>query len=261
MKNPAHERGESLALLAVLFVMVVRMLSGQAHAQVMQSAHYTMEEQSVNFGGGYSTSTNYIQESTLGEIATGLSSSTNYIMNAGYQQMDVVAISVVPPGNVVMSPAIGGVTGGTSNGSTTYTVTTDDAAGYTSNIMASSSPALVNTSSSTNSFADYSPSGAAPDLTFSIPATASAFAFSPSGTDADQRFLNNTSVCNAGAISTAQACWDGLSTSPKNVADRTSDNQPAGTVTTLWFRASSGSSHIQVNGTYVATTTLTVLPL
>lgn len=228
---------------------------------MMSSSHYTILSDSLNFGGGYSTSTNYIQESTGGEVATGFSSSTNYIMSAGYQQMNIVALSLVPPSSVVMSPNIGGVTGGTGNGSTNFTVTTDDPAGYTSTIQASSSPALVDTASSTNSFADYSPAGSAPDFTFGIAATASAFAFSSQGTDADQRFLNNTSICNIGSNSTAQTCWDGLSTSPKNVADRTSANSPSGIQTTLYFRAASGTNHIQVNGVYVATTTLTVLPL
>ena len=62
-------------------------------AQVMSSSHYSLESDSLNFGGGYSTSTNYIQESTGGEVATGISSSTNYTMNAGYQQMNIVALS------------------------------------------------------------------------------------------------------------------------------------------------------------------------
>jgi hypothetical protein len=231
-------------------------------AQVMSSSNYKLESDSLNFGGGYSTSTNYIQESTGGEVATGFSSSTNYIMSAGYQQMNTVALSLVPPSSVTMSPAIGGVTGGTSNGSTNFTVTTDDPAGYTSTIQASSSPALVNTSSTTNAFADYSPAGSAPDFTFGIAATASAFAFSPQGTDADQRFRNDgISACNTGSNSTAQTCWDGLSTSAKNVADRTSANSPSGIQTTLYFRAASGSNHIQVSGVYVATTTLTILPL
>jgi hypothetical protein len=228
---------------------------------MMSSTNYSIQSDSVNFGGGYSTSANYIQESTGGEIATGISSSTNYIMGAGYQQMTVVVLSLVPPGSVIMSPAIGGVTGGTSNGSTTFTVTTDDPAGYTANIQASSSPALVNTASSSNAFADYSPSGSAPDFSFGITATASAFAFSPQGTDADQRFKNNTSICNSGTNSTAQTCWDGLSTVTKTIAGRTSNNTPTGTQTTLYFRAASGTNHIQVNGVYVATTTLTVLPL
>jgi len=228
---------------------------------VMSSSNYCLESDSINFGGGNSTSTNYIQESTFGEVATGFSSSTNYILGAGYQQMTVVALSLVPPSNVVMSPSLGGVSGGTSNGSTAFTVTTDDPAGYTATIQASSSPALVNIASSSYAFADYAPSGSAPDYSFSNAATTSAFAFSPQGIDADQRFLNNGAACNTGAVSTAQTCWDGLSTSAKNVSDRTSNNTPAGSVTTLWFRAATGSHHIQASGTYVATTTLTVLPL
>ena len=227
---------------------------------MMTSSNYEILSDSLNFGGGYSTSTNYIQESTGGEVATGISSSTNYIMSAGYQQMNAVALSLVPPSSVTMSPAIGGVTGGTSNGSTNFTVTTDDPAGYTSTIQASSSPALVDTASSTNAFADYTPAGLVPDFTFSIAPTASAFAFSAQGGDADQLFKNDTSVCNNGTNSTAQTCWDGLSTSPKTIADRTSNNTPAGTQTTLYFRAASGMNHIQASGVYVATTTLTVLP-
>ena len=231
------------------------------NAQVMSSSNYKVESDSLNFGGGYSTSTNFVQESTMGETATGVSSSTNFTMNAGYQQMTIVALSLVPPGSVVMSPSIGGVTGGTSDGSTAFTVTTDDPAGYTATIQASSSPALVDTASSSNAFADYAPGGSAPDFIFSIPTTASAFAFSSQGVDADERFLNDGSNCGIGTNSTVQACWDGLSTSPKNVALRTSTNNPSGVVTTLYFRAASGANHIQPNGVYVATTTLTVLPL
>jgi hypothetical protein len=248
-------------LKLVLLTLSILLFSFSIHAQVMQSSHYHLQSDSLNFGGGYSTSTNYIQESTGGEVATGISLSTNYIMSAGYQQMGIVALSVVPPSNVIMSPALGGVTGGTSNGSTTFTVTTDDPAGYSATIQASSSPALVNTASSSNSFADYAPAGSAPDFTFSILPSASAFAFSPQGTDADQRFKNNTSICNTGANSTAQTCWDGLSTSAKNVSNRTSANTPGGILTTMYFRAASGTNHIQANGLYVATTTLTVVPL
>jgi hypothetical protein len=249
-----------------IFILIAMMLiipaaSAYALNGIMSSSHYSMQSDSINFGGGYSSSTSYIQESTMGEVATGVSSSTNYTMGAGYQQMQIVALSLVPPSNVTMSPSLGGVSGGTSNGSAAFTVTTDDPAGYIATIQASTSPALVLTSSSTNSFADYSPAGSVPDLNFSILPTSSAFAFSSQGTDADQRFLNDSSVCGAGSNSTAQACWDGLSTSPKTVADRMTNNQPAGVQTTLWFRAATGSHHIQVNGTYVATTTLTVLPL
>ena len=250
-----------------LFFMVIVIVLGTlsaarfVFAQAMNSANYRMQEQSVNFAGGNSTSSSFTLESTAGEIATGVSSSTNYTMNAGYQQMNVVAISVVPPSNVTMSPAIGGVVGGTSDGSTNFTVTTDDVAGYTSTIVASSSPAMVNTSSTTVTIADYAPSLGVPDYTFTVSPTASAFGFSVYGNDADQRFKNNGSICNTGSNSTAQACWDGLSTSVKTVAGSRANNQPAGTQTTLYFRTGIGSSRNQTSGTYVATTTLTVIPL
>ena len=231
-------------------------------AAEMRSSNYGIQFDSINNGGNYSSSPNYQIQDTAGETATGFSTSTNYSISAGYQQMQTVALSLVPPASVVMSPAFGGVSGGTGNGSTTMVVTTDDAAGYYATIQASSSPALVNTASSTATFADYVPAGSNPDFAFSLSSpSASAFAFSVQGNDADQRFRNNSSACNAGSSSTAQACWDGLSTSPKTIADRTTDNQPAGTPTTLWFRASSGSSHIQPSGLYVATTTITVVPL
>lgn len=73
-------------------------------AQMMSSTHYHMQSDSINFAGNHSTSTSYTLEDTAGEIATGYSSSTNYVLGAGYQQMGVVAISVVPPTNVTLSP-------------------------------------------------------------------------------------------------------------------------------------------------------------
>ena len=38
-------------------------------AQVMQSTSYRIQSDSINFGGGFSSSTNYNLESTGGEIA------------------------------------------------------------------------------------------------------------------------------------------------------------------------------------------------
>lgn len=229
-----------------------------AYGQVMSSSNYHIQSDSVNFGGVRSTSASYTIEDTLGESATGISSSTNYVMKAGYQQMQEVVIAITAVANVTMSPTIPGVTGGTANGSTVFTVTTDDIAGYTATITASSSPALQ---SPLSSFADYVPGGANPDFTFSNGATASTFAFSPEGADIDQRFKDNGSACNTGPGDTANTCWDGLSTSAKTILTRTTSNTPNGTDTTIKFRASSGSSHIQVNGTYVATTTITVVAL
>ncbi len=227
-------------------------------AEVMSSSNFKIESDSVNFGGGRSTSTSYTMEDTVGEIATGISSSTNFVLKAGYQQMHDVYISTTQAADVTMSPAIGGVSGGTSNGSTVFTVATDSQAGYTVTIVASSSPALR---TATDSFADYVPGGANPDFTFTNAATASSFAFSPEGGDIDQKYRDNGASCSTGSGDVGSACWDGLSTSPKTIVNRTSANHPTGTATTIRFRAASGSSHVQENGTYVATTTVTIMPL
>jgi len=243
--------------LVVLFALLI-IHAHDAYGQVMSSSNYHVESDSLNFGGVRSASGSYTMEDTLGEVATGVSSSTNYKMNAGYQQMQEVYVAVTSAANVTMSPALGGVTGGTSNGATSFTVTTDDLAGYTATIVASTSPALV---SGANSFADYVPGGANPDFAFSNAATNSSFAFTPESTDIAARFKDNGSVCGTGSGDTANACWDGLSTSPKTILNRTSANQPSGTLVTLNFRAASGSAHIQPDGVYTATSTVTVIPL
>ncbi len=244
------------AIIAGFIVAAPFFLAAIANADMMTSSHYKIESDSVNFGGARSSSGTYRIEDTLGEIATGISTSTNYTMSAGYQQMHEVVIAVVPATGVTMSPAIGGVTGGTATGATSFTVTTDDLAGYTVTIAASSSPALQ---SPLDSFADYVPGGANPDFTFTNAASASSFAFSPKGTDIASRYLDNTSACGTGSSQTAGACWDGLSTTPRTIVSRATSNQPSGTVTTVNFKAASGSSHLQIDGTYVATTTITIL--
>ena len=234
-------------------------LTHDAYGQAMSSNNYKIQSQSINFGGVRSTSASYTMEDTAGEIATGISSSTNYVMGAGYQQMQVIYLSITQPANVIMSPSLGGLTGGTSNGNTSFIVTTDDPAGYTATIQASSSPALTMGS---DSFQDYAPSvGGTPDFTFTNAATASSFAFSPEGADIAQTYKDNGTTCNTGSSDTVNACWDGLSTSPKSFLSRTSNNSPSGTTITLKFRAASGASHVQTAGTYIATSTITVIAL
>lgn len=226
----------------------------------MTSSSYKIQSDSVNVGGVRSSSASYTEEDTTGEIATGESSSTNYKVKAGYQQMQEVYIAISAAADVVMSPNIGGITGGTADGSTSFTVTTDSPSGYSVSIKASSSPALV---SGSNSFADYTVASAGtPDYNFSILSTASEFAFSPEGTNLVQKFKDNgLDTCNTGSTDSSDKCWDALSTSAATIAQSTSGNHPSGTAMTLKFRAQSGSSHLQVEGVYTATTTVTALAL
>lgn len=242
---------------ALIFTPLLVVSVGAALAQMMQSASYRIESDSVNFGGGLSTSTNYTLESTAGEVATGESSSTNYSLKAGYQQMHEVFISMTGASAVTMTPSIPGISGGTANGSTTVTVLTDSSSGYQLTIEAASSPALQNGG---DTISDYVPVGN-PDLTFTTTATDAHFGYSPSGVDIAQRFKDDTVSCGTGSADTLLACWDGLSTSPVTIAERTSANHPLGSTTTVYFRVGIGGSVVQPGGTYTATTTLTALPL
>ena len=225
----------------------------------MQSSNYQIQSDSVNVGGGLSTSSNYSLESTEGEIATGPANSVNYSVNAGYQQMQEVYIAISAASNVTMSPNIPGLTGGTANGSTTVTVTTDSTAGYQLTIESSASPAMQ---SGVNSIADYAP-GASPDFDFDFTASEAYFGYSPSGVDIVQRFLDNGSdTCNTDSNDTPLKGWDGLSNvSPEVIAQGNNPNHPSGATTTVNFRVGVGGAVGQAFGEYYATTTLTAIAL
>ncbi len=241
----------------VLTVLVLALLN-IASAQVRSSTNYQLQSDSINVGGGFSSSTSYIQESTVGETATGLSASASYSLRAGYQQMQEVFLSLASTGNVVMSPNISGLTGGLSNGQSTFTVTTDSPAGYQLLVAAEGDPAMQ---SGANSIADYDP-GATPSFFFTYGAADAFFGFSPEGVDIVQLFMDDGGGnCNVSAIDTANACWDGLANTSQLIAEGSGANHPNGATTTVKFRTGVGGAAGVVAGVYVATTTVTALPL
>lgn len=223
-------------------------------AQVASSTNYRLQADSLNFSGGLSNSTNYNLENTLGELATGPSTSTNYGVSAGYQQMISSSISITAPSDV----SLNGITGtGASSGTVAWTVTTDNSAGYTLSIKAGSNPALT---SGSESFSNYSPSGANPDYNWSVGASASAFGFSIEGADTASRYLDNSSGCGVGASNASDQCWDGFSTSDRTIAQSSGGNAPNGIATTVKLKAEIGSSKTQPAGNYSATLTVTATP-
>lgn len=248
--------GRSLApslKISVLLTVGALLCIQLGFAQVATSTNYQLQSDSINFGGGYSSSTNYQQESTFGEIATGNSTSTTYNLYAGYQQMQEIFLSMTPPANVIMSPNLAGLTGGTSNGSTTVTVTTDNPAGYELMIEAENSPAMQSAASSipnhvTLTAKNFSTTGGA------------RFGYSVFGGDASDTFKNNGTLCGSGT-NVIQECWRGLTTSPFEIASASGANHPGGTDTTLYFRVGINSGAGVEAGVYTATTTLTALPL
>lgn len=243
---------------AVVTTVLVVTLFGVSEAQMMQSTNFRMQSDSVNVGGGLSTSANYKMEDTVGEIATGNSNSTNFVLRAGYQQMQSSFISLSAIPDVVMVPNLGGVIGGTSTGSTAFVVTTDNAAGYSVTIRASTSPALR---SGSNTIADYVPAGGVPDFIFTTGATSSHFAYSPEGIDIALRFQDAGSVCGVSGSDTQGRCFDGLSLTPVEIARRTTANHPGGSTTTVQFRVGIGGNVSVPEGVYRATTTITAITL
>ncbi|MDC1205222.1 hypothetical protein N8083_00035 [Candidatus Pacebacteria bacterium] len=227
------------------------------HAQVRTSNNYQIQSDSINVGGGLSSSTNYSLESTAGEVATGPSDGTTYNLRAGYQQMQEVFLSLTGGADVNMTPSLPGVGGGISNGSTTLTAVTDSPSGYQLTIEASESPAMT---SGSNTIADYSPSGD-PDLVFTTASVDAHLGYSPFGNDVVQKFQTNGSVCNVSGSASSTACWEGLSTTAETISQSSSPNQPAGTDTTIYFKVGIGPSVVQIAGTYVATSTVTLLAL
>lgn len=253
-----HTSISSVTLSLIITVLILLCLQ-LSFAQVRSSTNYRLQSDSVNIGGGLSSSTNYTQESTAGEVATEQGGSTNYQLRAGYQQMQEVYLSLSSAGDVVLSPNIGGITGGTSNGSTTVTVITDSPAGYSLTIKGENSPAMR---SGANSIPDYNGVGANPDFSFITPTRGSAFGFSPVSVDTVQAFLDNGSnTCNTGATNSLLSCWEGLTTTAQVISSGSAANHPNGAITTINFRVGVASNAGVVSGLYVATSTLTALPL
>lgn len=224
-------------------------------AEAASSANYKIQSDSLNFGGVLSTSTNYRLEDTLGESATGLISSANYKIDAGYQAMVYSSLSISAPTDLTLSSIVS-TTGGLSSGSVVWTVTTDNAAGYTLAIKAGTSPALK---SSGDSFADYTLADANPDYDWSVATNAAEFGFSPEGADVASRYLDNGSACSVGAGETADRCWDAFSTTNRTIASRASANTPGGIVTTVKLQAEVKAGLAQNTGAYSATLTATAL--
>ena len=241
----------------VYLIIILSSLALTASAQMYGSV-YKIESDSINSGGAETVSGSYGLDDTTGEQATGDSASTNFAISAGYRQMENSFISLSVSNNVVMLPELGGLTGGTSLGSTTVQVITDNPAGYSLLVQSSSSPTLRTTDDAIN---DYTPVAANPDFDFLYGPGQSFFGFSPEGGDISDAYRDYGNICGViGGNDTTNQCWDGLATSTKTVA-RGGANQPGGMTTIIKFKAGIGPNRVQIEGDYTGTTTLTVIAM
>lgn len=166
--------------------------------------------------------------------------------------------------DVTMTPSLGGITGGTSNGTTTVVVLTNDSSGYTMTVTASSSPAMVGDVSG-STIADYTPAApGVPDYTYSVP-TSAEFGYTVSASttsDLAQKFKDNGSnTCNTGSADTggAASCWYGLSTTATSTIVRSTPTSASGSTSSMIFKLTINSGTGVTEDTYKATTTLTAV--
>ncbi len=173
-------------------------------------------------------------------------------------------ISFSTPATDITLTSIPGITGGTSTGGTQVVVLTNNAAGYSMTLKASSSPALQGETQG-GSVPDYTPSaGTVPDYTWSVPANTAEFGYTVSASstpDLDPSFLDNGSACNTGSADTngLDSCWLNASTTDETIVNRDSETDASGQATTIFFRLQiqSDPSPALPQDTYTATTTLT----
>lgn len=244
------------SLIIVGAILLVGIYHQNLYAQ-MQSSNYQISQDSINIGGGSSSSGNYQLEDTVGEVGTGKLSSTNYQLLAGYQQLEESILELSSPSDVTMPP-LSGVIENSSQDTVTWSVSTSNSAGYELYIKSSTDPAMQGFNYNIN---DYVPSSSDPDYDFQIPSNSAEFGYSPSGNSITSEFKDNGSQCNAipALLDTLEKCWAGFSTVNKLISTRSSAIENEDTV--VYIRAANGSNNIIKADTYQAVLTVTLLSL
>lgn len=170
----------------------------------------------------------------------------------------------VPASNVLLSPDLGGITGGTADGWTQFIVTAGSSSGYSVVLAASSSLGMIGNASSTNYIPAYAfPGITTPQFDFTVPANKAYFGYTVEASttsDLSQAFKDDgASLCGTGSADTLNKCWLNASTTAVIIVSRATPTPASGATTTLKFRVTinSNPSPIIPDDTYVATTTLT----
>lgn len=242
-----------LRVVAIAFMCACAFLGVTARAAVMQSAQYGLEFDSVNGAGLRSTSASFGTEDTAGELAPGYASSTSYTLHAGYQQTPVTTITLSAPPDVVLTPLT--TTQNSAVGNAQWTVTTNNSAGYTLSVRASSTPALVGNAG--RQFADL---GATP-ATWSV-TSAYTFGFSALGSHVSTATWGTDADCIAGTnVPSATLKWRGFAgTTDIPIATWNTVTSDTGTPTTVCF-ATEQQGVLAPSDTYTATITATAVTL
>lgn len=168
-------------------------------------------------------------------------------------------VAITNGADATMSPNIG-VTAMRSVGSSSWTVTTNNSAGYTLAVKASTSPALEKTAlPSPDSFADYTPASAlVPETWVTVAPANKEFGFSARGTDVLASYGTATTCGNIGnGAPDVNSKYLGFDVADKTIATRATVTPFAGVQSHICFAAEQGTATYAAAGAYTATITAT----
>ncbi len=159
---------------------------------------------------------------------------------------------------VTMAPHIGIAANG-SIGSSSWTVITNAANGYSLSVHDSTDPALK---SATDSFANYTEAVSGTPEVWSVPASNKEFGYSAYGTDTNTTTWGTGTSCGSAGAPTGTQKYVGFAATPtdKIIATRATVTPVAGITTTICFAAEQDSIFASA-GTYTATITGTAISL
>jgi hypothetical protein len=155
------------------------------------------------------------------------------------------SISLSSPSDITLTPNI--VEAGSSTGSVTWNVQTNNSDGWKLELNANSFPAL--TDGRGHSFADYTEMMSSAPETWSVDSSDSEFGFSVGGSYAEAKYSNGT-------------LYEGFKGNSKILVAQDNSATPGGGADVLVnFKAEVGSNKSQASGTYTATITATATVL
>lgn len=258
------ERAVKILLFLGIFLGVICVFGCDtyAFAFLMESGNYKLDVDDSSSSGGDWTSTNYVFRDTMGEVSTGRSDSASYKLRAGYQEMLESYISISVPDDLALSPDIPGITGGTASGTITWTVISDNSAGFGMQIKAGSYTAMKLPSDPTYYFDDYSPNNldGLPDIDWSVDAGDAEFGYTVEPETLDdtvalfKEFIAPRQ-CGGGTANLSDTCWFNLTTDYQQIINRSSRTDTDGEDENIKFKAQSAGKFLK-EGEYQATVTV-----
>lgn len=168
-------------------------------------------------------------------------------------------ISISSPADITMTALT--TSQNTAVGSATWTVTTNNAAGYSLTLFAGAAPAMVRSGGGGN-IVDYTPAVAETPETWSV-SSASEFGYSARGTDVPTGTWGTDADCIAGAdVPSTTLKWRDfdLTGSADQIATSASQTSTSGTASTMCV-ATEQAGIFAASGTYTATITATATAL